>query len=50
MTKEEMKDVLRELIVGDTIKNFIVNSTEEENTITFTTKEKETFRVTLEKL
>ena len=40
MSTEEMRDVLRELIVGDAIKNFIANSTESENTITFTTKEK----------
>ena len=50
MTQEEMKDVIHELIVVDTDEEFIVESTATKNTITFTTTQKETFKVTVEKL
>ena len=50
MTNEEMKDILHELIVVDTDKNLIQNSSATDNTIIFTTNCNETFKITLEKI
>ena len=50
MKQEEMKDLIHELIVVDTDECFIVDSTANEDSITFITKFNEKFKVTVEKL
>ncbi len=50
MTENDMQHEIHVLIAAETDEALILDSTAEENTIIFTTKHKETFKVTIEKL
>ena len=49
MTQNEMTDIIEELIIVETEKNFITCNSTEKNVITFTTKDNEKFKIIVEK-
>ena len=50
MTQKDMTDIIEELIVVDTDEGFITSNSATDNVITFTTKDNEKYKVTVEKI
>ena len=50
MTREEMLEVVYEMIVVDTEIDFVTSHSLENNVITFTTKDDEIFKVSVDKI
>ena len=50
MTQKDMTDIIEELIVVDTDECFITSNSATDNVITFTTKDNEKYKVTVEKI